>query len=1069
MYKTDDYGENWSVFFKTEKFIDLHAVEFYDEKLGMFLGENNIRYRTLDGGKVWYYVDNNNEIIDYFDVKFKNYNTYSIKTYSDIINYSNDVLLMDIFFKEYIQDQYANYQSAFMQTSDWSNALLNEYNLSSIGQVPRKEYKNSYDINEEYLISEEMYNRLTSLRNDIVALKNYLEKTDNNEIYSVNIFYSKLLLGLIESRLALTFDKIVIENTVSNKKNNIKTFELEFKKSIRVTKNNEIKQLSIPLTISSNARDASIQEMNYIILSKDELKNSSKINLENALAFINETNIENRHLIFPSYNNTFNELRNYIIYQLIYLEINYPRNSEEYSTNINWNNVLNWINIIDVPEIVISHDYKNYLSQYDLLLDWTYFGFYGNLINQKILQQIDSTQTSIILSENDFKPIQTNDQRFQLYFEELNRLYVGNNNGLGLVKYKYNNPKYNDWEFSITSSKLINLFKAEALINTNGDKSEIASIINTTRVLNGGLSSILESESYDELIRLLRYEYIMEIGPLENGCIHWFNQRRFSLLREGSFAELPIPGSVLNKYNLPYYTFGGIEDTTTTPTDPTENYSAILYPLKNEVDVSLRPTIIWTKANNFNGPYNLEINGASQNLNISGITDTTFTLPYDLFNYKDYHVAVFNNSGHFYLNSFKTKDYKPEKPIVIFPLNETINTNTDINLIVELNQGTNQSLTILNGKINFQVFSDISLENKLIDTVINISSANVKLYYEYNDGKYFIKRNYIPMLSLFNLTYDSDFYWRTKLYVSSDSTDFSELSHFKTIDITQNGNNINLISPIIASDSIITPIKFEWTKLNNAESYTIELSLNSDFKESMKFNGIIENEFIINQALGNRTYFWKVFGYNKTGNEIKSSVSFFSTLMMIPQAPTWSPSEGEFVRNDSIIFTWTPVLNAETYNFQFSNDSLFSESIYIDELIEPIVKLKNINEEIGYWRVAATNYLGTSEWSETRTINNLQTSIHDEDINKYTFSLSQNYPNPYNPTTKIKYSIGKLTNVEISVFNTVGQKVATLINGKQSPGEYETTFSANHLSTGIYFYTLKTDSYQMTKKMVLIK
>jgi len=85
------------------------------------------------------------------------------------------------------------------------------------------------------------------------------------------------------------------------------------------------------------------------------------------------------------------------------------------------------------------------------------------------------------------------------------------------------------------------------------------------------------------------------------------------------------------------------------------------------------------------------------------------------------------------------------------------------------------------------------------------------------------------------------------------------------------------------------------------------------------------------------------------------------------------------------------------------------------------------------------------------------------------FILEQNYPNPFNPTTKIRYSIPEHSSVTLKVFNLLGEEIETLFNGEQSAGVYEATFDASNLSSGIYFYTLQTDNFSSSKKMILIK
>lgn len=85
------------------------------------------------------------------------------------------------------------------------------------------------------------------------------------------------------------------------------------------------------------------------------------------------------------------------------------------------------------------------------------------------------------------------------------------------------------------------------------------------------------------------------------------------------------------------------------------------------------------------------------------------------------------------------------------------------------------------------------------------------------------------------------------------------------------------------------------------------------------------------------------------------------------------------------------------------------------------------------------------------------------------YSLSNNYPNPFNPTTKIKYQIPELSIVTIKVYDVLGNDIASLVNEEKFTGNYEVEFNASNLTSGIYFYQLKAGDFVETKKMVLMK
>jgi len=92
-----------------------------------------------------------------------------------------------------------------------------------------------------------------------------------------------------------------------------------------------------------------------------------------------------------------------------------------------------------------------------------------------------------------------------------------------------------------------------------------------------------------------------------------------------------------------------------------------------------------------------------------------------------------------------------------------------------------------------------------------------------------------------------------------------------------------------------------------------------------------------------------------------------------------------------------------------------------------------------------------------------------EDVIPTQFSLSQNYPNPFNPTTTIEYSVAKSVTVELKMYDLLGRELATLVQGQQNPGTYTVQFDATHLSSGIYFYTMRAGDFVSTKSLVLMK
>ncbi len=97
------------------------------------------------------------------------------------------------------------------------------------------------------------------------------------------------------------------------------------------------------------------------------------------------------------------------------------------------------------------------------------------------------------------------------------------------------------------------------------------------------------------------------------------------------------------------------------------------------------------------------------------------------------------------------------------------------------------------------------------------------------------------------------------------------------------------------------------------------------------------------------------------------------------------------------------------------------------------------------------------------------TDVNDESVLKPKYELSQNYPNPFNPETIIKFSIPKQGNVTLKIYDVLGREVITLVNEELTQGEHVKQFKADNLSSGIYYYQIKTGSFTNTKKMILLK
>ena len=120
-----------------------------------------------------------------------------------------------------------------------------------------------------------------------------------------------------------------------------------------------------------------------------------------------------------------------------------------------------------------------------------------------------------------------------------------------------------------------------------------------------------------------------------------------------------------------------------------------------------------------------------------------------------------------------------------------------------------------------------------------------------------------------------------------------------------------------------------------------------------------------------------------------------------------------------------------------------------------------------FYRLKQYDLDGTFHYSDGIAVN-LLTGVAGGEFPTQ-FTLGQSYPNPFNPSTVIRYGLPQAAEVVLEVFNMLGQRVAVLVNEKQESGYHEVTFRPTGLASGAYFYTIRAGDFYASKKLVLLK
>ncbi len=270
-------------------------------------------------------------------------------------------------------------------------------------------------------------------------------------------------------------------------------------------------------------------------------------------------------------------------------------------------------------------------------------------------------------------------------------------------------------------------------------------------------------------------------------------------------------------------------------------------------------------------------------------------------------------------------------------------------------------------------------------------------------------------------------------------------------------------------------VLLKWSGDQYSGSYSIQVSTDSTFTSNMIVNlpEIKDSTYTLTSLLALTKYYWRVKSLGFGGESNYSNIYRFSTAFPLPPELADPPHATTLTVHPPTL-KWFVNTLATSYTLQVGvGAKMYDKDIILDTtLTDTLLTIENLSlNTIYYWRVKSLNQYGESGWSSIwgfKTASTVDVKENVIDLPK-SYALQQNFPNPFNPVTQIKYQIPKSSFVTLKIYNILGREIATLVNEERSAGYYSATFNAVNLPSGIYFYKLQAGNYSSVKKLVLLK
>lgn len=281
-----------------------------------------------------------------------------------------------------------------------------------------------------------------------------------------------------------------------------------------------------------------------------------------------------------------------------------------------------------------------------------------------------------------------------------------------------------------------------------------------------------------------------------------------------------------------------------------------------------------------------------------------------------------------------------------------------------------------------------------------------------------------------------------------------------------------LAYPGNGSQNLPPTVTLGWQGAATAGFYHLQVSTDSSFTSALVVDDstVVDTFRAVGGTMGQTVYYWRVRSLNAGGWSAFTAPFNFRTGFPVPPVLLLPANYATNVPlNASLV--WRRGAGADWYRVQLATSFDFTQVVRdTGGVLDTTIALPPLQQSTVYfWRVNATNALGTSPWSEIWRFRTIITSVQQVDSMPTAFRLQQNYPNPFNPYTTILFGVPQQTRVSLRVYDVLGREVAVLMDDVVAAGEYRVIFDASSLASGVYFYRLTAGQFVQTRKMQFVK